>query len=38
MLSQLECGQRRFMKFEMKKGRGNEENKVKHSFERWKRG
>ena len=42
MQSQLEWGKRKFIKFEMKKGRSKEENKMKQSFqnsiERWRRG
>ena len=42
MQSQLEWGKRKFIKFEMKKGRSKEENKLEQSFpnstERWRRG
>ena len=42
MQSQLEWGHKRLIKFEMKKGRSKEENKLKQRFsnsiERWRRG
>ena len=42
MQTQLEWGQKKFIKFEMKKGRSKEENKLKQGFpnstERWRTG
>ena len=41
MQSQLEWGEKKFIKLEMKKGRSKEENKLKQGFpnsiERWRR-